>query len=65
MDAKSKCFGYDETQILKMFRSSKAQVDFNTKIDGASTLSQLVEASGRLLKENGDFLREIYNDLDE
>ena len=35
------------------------------QIDDASTLSQLAESSGRLLKENRNFLREIYNNLDE
>lgn len=65
METTTKYFGYDEARILEVFRSSKAHVDSNTKIDGASTLSQLVESSGRLLKENGDFLREIYNCLGE
>lgn len=65
METKTKYFGYDEDRISEIFRNSKAQVDINTKIDGALTLSQLVESSSRLLKENADFLREIYHNLDE
>lgn len=65
MGAKTKYFGYDEEQIREVFRNSKDQVDVNSKIDDASTLSQLAESSGRLLKENRNFLREIYNNLDE
>lgn len=65
MDTKTKYFGYDEEQIREVFRNSKDQVDVNSKIDDASTLSQLAESSGRLLKENRNFLREIYNNLDE
>lgn len=58
-------FGYDEEEIRIAFRNSKDQVDTNCRISGDSTLSQLVESSGRLLKENKDFLHMIYNDLDE
>lgn len=58
-------FGYDEEQIREAFRNSKDQVDTNSKIDGTSTLSQLVESSERLLKENREFLHMIYNDLDK
>lgn len=60
-----KYFGYDEEVIREAFRNSKDQVDINSKIDDTSTLSQLVDSSGRLLKENKDFLHMIYNDLDE
>lgn len=65
MDKKVQYFGYDEEQIREAFRNSKDQVDTNSKIDDTSTLSQLVESSDRLLKENKDFLHMIYNDLDE
>ncbi len=65
MDKKMQYFGYDEEQIREAFRNSKDQVDINSKIDDTSTLSQLVESSDRLLKENKDFLHVIYNDLDE
>ncbi len=65
MDNKKQYFGYSEEQIREVFRSSKNQVDINCKIGDASTLSQLVEASDRLLKENKDFLQTIYNELDE
>lgn len=65
MDKRKQYFGYDEEQIREAFRNSEDQVDTNSKINDASTLSQLVEASDRLLKENRDFLHMIYNDLDE
>ncbi len=65
MDERKQYFGYDEERIREAFRNSKDQVDINSKIDDASTLSQLVESSDRLLKENKDFLHMIYNDLDE
>lgn len=65
MDKRKRYFGYDEEQIREAFRDSKDQVDTNSKIDDTSTLSQLVESSDRLLKENKDFLHIIYNDLDE
>lgn len=65
MDEQKRYFGYGEEQIREIFRNSKDQVDTNSKIDETSTLSQLVESSNRLLKENGDFLRTIYNDLDD
>ncbi|MCI8484230.1 MAG: hypothetical protein HFH41_07805 [Lachnospiraceae bacterium] len=65
MDNRKRYFGYDEEQIREVFRNSKDQVDINSKIGDTSTLSQLVESSDRLLKENKDFLHMIYNDLDE
>jgi len=65
MDKKKQYFGYDEKLIREAFRNSKDQVDINSKIGDTSTLSQLVESSDRLLKENKDFLHMIYNDLDE
>lgn len=65
MGEQKRYFGYGEEQIREIFRNSKDQVDTNSKIDETSTLSQLVESSNRLLKENGDFLRTIYNDLDD
>ena len=65
MNAKTKYFGYDDEQIREVFRNSKDQVDVNSKIGDNTTLAQLAESSGRLLKENRDFLREIYNNLDE
>lgn len=65
MDKRKKYFGVDEEQIREAFRGSKDQVDTNSKIDDSSTLSQLVDSSNRLLKENRDFLHMIYNDLDE
>ena len=65
MEKKKQYFGYDEEQIREVFRNSKDQVDTNSKIEDTSTLSQLVEALGRLLKENKDFLHMIYNNLDK
>lgn len=65
MDKKTQYFGYDEEQIREVFRNSKDQVDINSKIENTSTLSQLVESSDRLLKENKEFLHIIYNDLDD
>jgi len=65
MDKRKQYFGFDEEQIREVFRNSKDQVDTNSKIDDTSTLSQLVDSSNRLLKENKDFLHMIYNDLDE
>lgn len=65
MDKRRQYFGYDEEYIRGIFCNSKDQVDTNSKIGDASTLSQLVESSDKLLKENKDFLRMIYNDLDE
>ena len=65
MEKGKKYFGYDEEQIRNAFRNSTDQVDINSKIGDTSTLSQLVESSGRLLKENRDFLHTIYNDLDK
>ncbi len=65
MDKTKRYFGYDEEQIRAAFRNCKDQVDTNSKIGDTSTLSQLVESSDKLLKENKDFLRMIYNDLDE
>lgn len=58
-------FGYEEEKIREIFRNSKDQVDSNSKIGNASTLSQLAEASGRLLEEDKAFLREIYRESDE
>ncbi len=65
MDKEKQYFGYGEEQIREVFLNSKDQVDANSKIGDTSTLSQLVESSDRLLKENKDFLHMIYNDLDE
>lgn len=65
MGEKRQYFGYDEERIREVFRNSEDQVDTNSKIDDASTLSQLVESSNKLLKENRDFLHMIYNDLDQ
>lgn len=65
MNKRKQYFGFDEEQIREAFRNSKDQVDTNSKIDDTSTLSQLVDSSNRLLKENKDFLHVIYNDLDE
>ena len=65
MDTGKKYFGYDEEQLREVFRNSRDPVDTNSKIGDTSTLSQLVESSERLLKENKDFLHMIYNDLDE
>lgn len=65
MDERKQYFGYDEERIREIFRNSKDQVDINSKIGDTSTLSQLVESSDKLLKENKDFLHMIYNDLDD
>ena len=65
MDKEKQYFGYSEDVIREIFRDSRDQVDTNSKIGDNSTLSQLVESSGKLLKENRDFLHMIYNDLDE
>lgn len=65
MDRENRYFGYDENRILEVFRNSKDQVDTNSRIGEESTLSQLVESSEKLLKDNKDFLRMIYNELEE
>lgn len=64
MEKKTRYFGYNE-EIKEIFRNSKDQIDINSKIENASTLSQLVDSSSKLLKENRDFLHMIYNELDE
>ena len=52
-------------EILQNLRESNDQVDRNNKIsEQETTLSQLANASGRLLEENKDFLYTIYNQLD-
>lgn len=58
-------FGYSEAEVLENFRKAKDQVDSNGKISPETTLSQLSEASKRLLAENAEFLHSIYNDLDD
>lgn len=65
MEKNTRYFGYDEEKIKEIFRNSKDQIDINSKIENASTLSQLVDSSSKLLKENRDFLHMIYNKLDE
>ena len=65
MEKKTRYFGYDEEKIKEIFRNSKDQIDINSKIENASTLSQLVDSSSKLLKENRDFLHMIYNELYE
>lgn len=65
MEKNTRYFGYDEEKIKEIFRNSKDQIDINSKIENASTLSQLVDSSSKLLKENRDFLHMIYNELDE
>ncbi len=65
MKEEKRFFGYGEEQIREIFRNGTDQMDSNSRIDGTPTLSQLAESSGRLLKENRDFLHMIYNDLDE
>lgn len=65
MEDKKQYFGFDEEVIRGVFRDSSDQFDKNCKIGASSTLSQLVEASGKLMEENKDFLHTIYNDLDE
>ena len=65
MNDKKRYFGYDEETIRGIFRNSKDQVDINSKIGSDSTLSQLVEASEKMLKENKDVLHMIYNELDK
>lgn len=65
MKEEKQYFGYGEEQIRKIFRNGTDQTDSNSRIEETPTLSQLAESSGRLLKENKDFLYMIYNDLDE
>lgn len=65
MNKEKMYFGYSEGEIRKTFRDSVDQVDLNSKIGKGSTLSQLAEASDRLLRENKDFLHMVCNDLDE
>ena len=50
MDDKKRYFGYDEEMIRGIFRNSEDQVDINSKIGSDSTLSQLVEASEKMLQ---------------
>lgn len=64
--AEKKFFGYSQKEVLENFNDAEDQVDSNKKIKpDESTLSQLVGASARMLKENADFLQTIYNDLDD
>ena len=65
MEEKRKFFGYEKEKILENFRDCSDQVDVNGRIGEKTTLFQLVEASNRLLQENADFLRSIYNELDD
>lgn len=65
MEKKQVFFGYGRDQVLENFRECRDQVDSNGRIGEGTTLSQLTEASKRLLAENADFLRSIYNDLDD
>lgn len=65
MKEKKTYFGYEKEEILQNLRESNDQVDRNNKIsEQETTLSQLANASGRLLEENKDFLYTIYNQLD-
>lgn len=65
MDENKKFFGYETEKILEIFRNSEDQVDVNSKIGKESTLSQLSEASGRMIEENKSFLQMVYNELDK
>lgn len=66
MEEKKIFFGYEKEEVLKNFRECTDQTDTNGRISEKETaLAQLTEASGRLLKENRDFLYTIYNDLDD
>ncbi|MCM1237492.1 MAG: hypothetical protein NC489_46085 [Ruminococcus flavefaciens] len=66
MEEKRTFFGYEKEAVLKNFRECMDQTDTNGRIsEQETTLAQLAEASGRLLKENRDFLYTIYNELDE
>lgn len=65
MKEEKRFFGYGEEEIRQIFRNGTDQTDSNSRIDATPTLSQMAESSGRLLKENKDFLHMIYNDLDE
>ena len=65
MEEKRKVFGYERNQVLENFRECSNQVDSNGRIGEETTLSQLAGASNRLVQENADFLRSIYNDLDD
>lgn len=65
MKEKKTYLGYEKEEILKNLRESNDQVDRNNKIsEQETTLSQLANASGRMLEENRDFLYTIYNELD-
>lgn len=65
MKEKKTYFGYEKEEILRNLRESNDQVDRNNKIsEQETTLSQLANASGRLLEENKNFLYTIYNELD-
>ena len=65
MGKNKKYLGYEKDEILEIFRTSEDQVDTNRKIGQESTLSQLSEASGKMLKENKEFLYMVYNELDK
>ena len=66
MEEKRTFFGYEKEAVLKNFRECTDQTDTNGRIsEQETTLAQLTEASGRLLKENKDFLYTIYNELDD
>lgn len=66
MTEKEMFFGYGKDEVLKNFREAKDQIDFNGRISKEeTTLSQLAETSKCLLKENAEFLKLIYNKLDD
>lgn len=65
MNEMEKYFGYTEAEIEENFENAADQIDTNTRLNPTvSTLEQLAEASEKLIKENKEFLRVIYNELD-
>lgn len=64
MNETEKYFGYDKSMILELFRRSADQVDSNCRISQASTLSQLVESSEKMLRDDNEFLHKIFDEMD-
>ena len=55
-----KFFGYDETEIKRVFNSREMEPVHTVKVDEEKTTTAfLVEGSAELLKENREFLKEI------
>lgn len=64
MEKTKKIFGYTENEILRIFHEKGDEVDTNNRVNpNTSTLAQLAEASKRMVKEDMDYLTEVYAPL--